>query len=409
MHLHFDCASGCAGDMMLGALLDLGVPDQCVRDAIDKMGIESSRLSVESVVKGGIAASNVTVDASVGEHDHSHDHDHDHSHNHDNHHHHHAYGEIRERLVTLEDGLRERAIDIFDRVARAEAKLHGSTLEEVQLHEVGGIDSIIDIVGTAAAFEWLQPAGVSSSPVATGHGTVKCAHGMLPVPAPATVEILVEAGALSVDGGVARELCTPTGAAILASVVTRWEPMPMLTMKAVGHGAGDIELADRPNVLRVIAGKPAVIANDEVYELAANVDDMSPEMCEHAATRMFEAGALDVWWTPITMKKSRPALELRALVPASALDEVVESALRNTTSIGLRYHRAQRRVLERDYVEVATEYGTLVVKVARLSGSVVNVAPEFESCRAAADQRDVPLKEVYAAASAAFRARKDES
>jgi len=175
-----------------------------------------------------------------------------------------------------------------------------------------------------------------------------------------------------------------------------------------GNPAGDIDLSDRPNVLRVIAGKPAVIAADQVYELAANVDDMSPEMCEHAALRMFEAGALDVWWTSITMKKSRPALELRALVPIALLDEVADSVLRNTTSIGLRHYRAQRKVLDRDYVDVDTEYGTLVVKVARLRGSIVNVAPEFESCRAVADAREVPLKEVYAAAVSAFRAKKDQ-
>jgi uncharacterized protein (TIGR00299 family) protein len=416
LHLHVDCASGAAGDMMLGALLDLGVPADAIGDALDAVGAGRARLKVERVVKHGIASANVTVDTGghvLDDHDHHHDHDNhghhhhdDHDHHHDDHHAHYHYADIRHTIehAKLTEGTRRRALDIFDRLARAEAKLHGKTVDDVAFHEVGAIDSIVDIVGTAAALDWLAPASVSCASVAMGHGTLKCAHGILPVPAPAALEVLREAGGVMADGGVARELCTPTGAAILAATVTAWTAAPAGKPVAVGWGAGDAELADRANVLRVVAMEVAAARTGAVWQVDANIDDMSPELCAPAADAVFAAGALDVWWTPITMKKGRPALTLSALVEDAAKDAVIAAILRETTTIGVRYALLQRTVLARKTVEVVTRFGPIPVKVALDGDAVRNAAPEYEACAAAARQFNVPVKTVYAAAIMAYEA-----
>ena len=424
-HLHLDCASGAAGDMTLGALLDLGVPVEAVGAALDAIGAGRERLRVAKVVKHGIAATDLTVDthgaidgAGRHAHDHAHDapahatghhHDHDHDHHHhddhDHHHHHdHAhyhYADLRARIdgAALTPGTKRRALDIFDRIAKAEAQIHGKTLADVVFHEVGAIDSVVDIVGTAAALDWLSPASVSCTAVAMGHGTITCAHGVLPVPAPAALAIMKDAGGVMTDGGVARELCTPTGAAILAATVTAWGPAPAGTPLAIGWGAGDAELADRANVLRAVVLEPSRAAGAIVWQIEANLDDMTPELCAFAAEAVLAAGALDVWWTPITMKKGRPALTLAALADAGTRDAVVAAILRETTTIGVRYAAYERTVVPRTIVEVPTRYGTILVKV---SGD--NAAPEYESCAAAARRFAAPVKAVYAAAVAAYDA-----
>ena len=467
-HLHVDCASGAAGDMMLGALIDLGVPLEVIGDALDAIGAGRSRLQVARVVKHGIAAVDVKVDTSgelagasaqgdhghgqgdghahgdhgqgdhgqgdhghgQGDHghgqgDHGHgqgDHGHgqgdhgqgDHGHAHgdpghgDHGHAHHHYAEIRRRIVDarLAPGARRRALDMFDRIARAEATLHGTTVDAVAFHEVGAIDSVVDVVGTAAALDWLAPSSVTCTSVAMGHGTITCAHGVLPVPAPAALEILRAAGGVMADGGVARELCTPTGAAILAATVTRWSAAPTGRPCAVGWGAGDAELADRANVLRVVALDAGAARTDTVWQLDANLDDMSPELCGPASEAVFAAGALDVWWTPITMKKGRPALMLSALATATTRGQVAAAILRETTTIGVRYAERERTVLARSVREVATPYGAIAVKVAADGGAIRNVAPELDACVAAARRHGVPVKLVFAAALAAFEAQR---
>lgn len=425
LHLHVDAASGAAGDMMLGALIDLGVPTEAIGDALDAIGAGRQRLTIARVIKGGMAAVDVKVDTGghVIEHAHEHSHDHhdhgDHDHDHGDHAHgdhghahahgdhgHYHYGAIRAQIehARLTDGTRRRALDIFDRLARAEAKLHGTTVDEVAFHEVGAIDSIVDVVGTAAALDYLQPASVTCASVAMGHGTLRSAHGILPVPAPAALEVLREAGGVMADGGVARELCTPTGAAILAHAVTRWSAAPTGRAIAAGWGAGDMDLADRPNALRVVAIEPAGAADaPQVWQIDANIDDMSPELCAPAADAIFAAGALDVWWTPITMKKSRPALVLSALADsAAARDAVIAAILRETTTIGVRFSPRERTVLARRFVTVATRYGEIPIKLA-LDGAIVRTAaPEYDACAAAARAAGVPVKLVYAAALAAY-------
>ncbi len=449
-HLHVDCASGAAGDMMLAALIDLGVPVDVIGDALDAIGAGRGRLRVTRVVKSGIASVDVKVDTSGesgwghahagsvagsatsgsahdhvgrhghehghhdhghhhGSHDHTHGHAHDdHAHAHDDHghshdahgdHHHVHYADIRARILgaALTPGTRTRALDIFDRLARAEAKLHGKTVDTVAFHEVGAIDSVVDIVGTAAALDWLSPASVTCASVAMGSGTLTCAHGVLPVPAPAALEVMREAGGVMTDGGLPRELCTPTGASILAATVTSWKPAPTGRALGVGWGAGDANFKDRANVLRVVAMAVEARSADPVWQLEANLDDMSPELCAPASDAIFAAGALDVWWTPITMKKGRPALMLAALAPSATRDAVAAAILRETTTIGVRFAPKERVVVARSMVQVTTRYGAIAVKVA---GD--NAAPEYEACAAAAKEHGVPVKLVFAAALAAY-------
>jgi pyridinium-3,5-bisthiocarboxylic acid mononucleotide nickel chelatase len=468
LHLHVDGASGAAGDMVLGALIDLGVPVDVIGDALDAIGAGRRRLQVTRVVTHGIAAVDVKIDTAgdlagmpphrhadpghdhshapghgahteaahrhghgPGAHDHGHGHadrDHGHAdhrhadHGHADHGHAHGpgdrahvhYAAIRARITgaALTPGTRRRALDMFDRIARAEARMHATTVDDVAFHEVGAIDSVVDVVGTAAALDWLGPASVTCTGVAMGHGTLTCAHGVLPVPAPAALEILRDGGGVMLDGGVARELCTPTGAAILAATVTRWTAAPAGRPVAVGWGAGDAALPDRANALRVIAIDPvaagprdtAAVAADQVWQIDANLDDMSPELCGPASDAVFAAGALDVWWTPITMKKGRPALMLSALATEPTRGAVAEAILRETTTIGVRFAVRDRLVLARTLREVATPFGPIPVKVAAHGDAVWNAAPEFEACAAAARQHGVPVKRVFAAALAAFEA-----
>ena len=445
LHLHVDCASGAAGDMLLGALLDLGVPRQVVGEALDAVGAGRDRIVVSKVVKHGISAVDLEVATGGKLHDlrelrkstpsgafatvkfradsherHIHIDEHGdksevihkadkrkHSQTlHSKHHAHHPYAEIKKRLevAKLGDGVRDRALDIFERIARAEAKLHGTTVDEVEFHEVGAIDSIVDVVGTAAALDWLAPVAVTCTGVAMGHGTLTCAHGVLPVPAPAALEVLREAGGVMIDGGAARELCTPTGAAILAATVTAWQPAPPGRPVAIGWGAGDADLPDRANVVRVVALAPPVERPTGVWQIEANIDDMSPELCGPAAEAVFAAGAVDVWWTAITMKKGRPALVLSALAADAKRDAVVAAMLRETTTIGVRYAPYERTMLERRTVEVATKFGRIPIKVAADGDIVRNAAPEYEACAAAARAHGVPVKVVYAAALAAYEA-----
>jgi uncharacterized protein (TIGR00299 family) protein len=456
-HLHIDCPSGAAGDMMLGALIDLGVPIDVIGDALDAIGAGRSRLQVNRIVKRGIAAVDVKVDTAghvLDEHRHGNREPHSHTaipkqvtktevnksgkfvaikfraetntrhvhvdehgdkteevHDHnppDRGHAHYHYADIRWRISrsTLSDGARARALDIFDRLARAEAKLHGTSLDEVTFHEVGAIDSIVDVVGTAAALDWLQPQSVSCASVAMGHGTLTCAHGVLPVPAPAALEVLREAGAVVADGGLATELCTPTGAAILAATVTQWSSPPIARPLAVGWGAGDNDFADRANVLRLAVLVPMAGPSQTVWQVDANIDDMSPELTGAATDALFAAGALDVWWTPINMKKGRPALTLSALAETLKRDDVISAILRETTTIGVRYTELYRTVLAREMVEVDTRYGRIPLKVAMEGTIVRNVAPEYDACAAAARAHGVPVKLVFAAALAAYDARR---
>ena len=403
--LYFDCFSGIAGDMTMGALIDLGVPEAVVRGELEKLPVKNYRLTMERVKRGALVGNKIHVLVDE-EHPHSqHDHgDHQHEHHHDHHHHHHHthYRDIKAMLEQhLGGDVLRRALAIFDRIAVVEARLHGVTVADVAFHEVGAVDSIVDIVGAAAALAWLRPSRVTSRRVPLGGGTVETAHGRLPVPAPATLELL--AGA-EVEPGGDSELTTPTGAAILAASVEAYGAMPSMRVVGVGWGAGDRELADRPNLLRVVAGVRAPLAataGDEVAVVEANIDDMNPELCEPLLEALFAAGAVDAWFTPIVMKKSRPALTVAALCAPAARDAVAAALLRESTTIGVRFSTRERHVLPRRLVEVDTPWGKVPVKVAG-DGDAANAAPEYEICRNLAAAAGVPVKRVYLAALAAY-------
>lgn len=405
LHLHFDCHAGAAGDMALGALLDLGVPAEAITRALDRMGIGGERLGARRRVIGGLSATDVRVDTGGAE-------------GAETRHHHHPYRAIRARIEGAELGAAAtaRALDIFDRIARAEAALHGVGEDEVEFHEVGAIDSIVDVVGAAVGLAYLQPSSVTAASVAVGHGTVDTSHGLLPVPAPAALSILREAGAVVEGGGAPRELCTPTGAAILASAVTSWSPMPAMVPVAAGYGAGDAELSDRPNVMRAVLGRAGPEGRegagregegpegrDFVYRIEANLDDMRPELAEAALDSLFAAGAADVWITPVIMKSSRPGAQITAIAPEGALDSCLDALFAESTTIGARFDRVRRRVLDRRCVEVETEYGPIPIKLAYDRGdSPINAAPEYRACRDAARRAGVAVKAVLDAAIAAY-------
>jgi hypothetical protein len=428
LDLHFDCFAGIAGDMTLGALFDAGVPEAVVREELARLPLRGYELTAARAVRGGLEGVDVKVrveghdreheDDHDHDHDHDHEHEHDHEHDHDHDHDHHhqhgrgshghrAWAEIRGMLEAHLGGeVRRRALDMFGRVAAAEAKLHGRPVEEIAFHEVGAIDSIVDTVGVAAALAWLRPRRITARAVPLGHGFVQCAHGRFPVPSPAALEILRGAGAPVEDGAADMELTTPTGAAILAASVEAFGPLPPLVPRAIGYGAGDDDPPGRPNLLRVILGAPLAAAGagtDEVALLEANVDDMPAELCEPLLEALFAAGARDAWLAPIVMKKSRPAMTVAALCPPAARDAVAQALLTHSTTIGVRMQTALRRVLDRRTVDVETEYGTLPIKLALDGPAVLNAAPEYEPCRAAARAHGVPLKEVYAAVVSAYR------
>jgi pyridinium-3,5-bisthiocarboxylic acid mononucleotide nickel chelatase len=393
-HLYLDCTSGIAGDMFLGAAIDLGVPEAVIREGLGKLPLHGYRLEVGRKRHSGISGCDVKV---VVEHEHGHGHDHGHR----------EWAEIRGLIegAPLAESAKQRALDIFSRVARAESRLHDVPLEKVAFHEVGAVDSIVDIVGAALALDHMRPARVSSRPVPLGHGFCRCAHGVLPVPSPAAVAILAEVGAAVEDGGLDIELCTPTGAAIVASCATEFGPIPAAPVLGAGYGAGDTELPDRPNHLRLLLFEPqaADAAERDAVVIEANIDDMPSEFCGYLLERLFAAGARDVWFTPIVMKKGRPALTVSALCAAELREAVGAALLTESTSIGYRYRAVGRRTLSRSSVEVPTPFGPVTVKVASDGERVLNAAPEFEVVRRLAEAAEVSWKEVYAAALAGYR------
>lgn len=444
LHLHFDPCSGVAGDMTVAALVDVGVPEKVVQDAVRSMGLPGLKLTFERRKRGAFVGLGLTVDwpgkvkrqarkqhahhhdhhHDAGDHHHEHDphpdhdhHDHDHerhhhehdthhdhAHGHDHAHEHRDYAEIRRllRRAKLAPKARSLAFAIFDRIAHAEAALHGVSIDKVAFHEVGAWDSIADVVAASAALAWLEPSGVTSAPLVLGSGTIRTAHGLMPVPAPATAAILRGVPTISEGHG---ELTTPTGAAILAETVQVYGAPPPMRMVAQGFGAGTREHADRPNVLRVLVGasvgQALPASAPEVVVLSANIDDMSPQLAEPLMTALFAAGALDVWFTPIVMKKGRPALELSALCPATVLADVERALFSNSTTIGVRRHLAQRTVLDRALAKVRTSVGAVRVKLAARDGEILGATPEFEDCRRLAHRAEVPVRSIVAEASAA--------
>ena len=383
--LYFDCFSGASGDMIVGALIDAGCPLEAIRDHLDRLGLSGWETRIEDVTRGGIRATRFVVEVSDTSTPRTHR----------------DITELLER-ADMEPRVRERALRIFAALATAEAKVHGVSIEEVHFHEVGALDAIVDVVAASAALEHFAPFEVSCSQLPLGTGFVDTDHGRLPVPAPAVVELLRNVPVTLAGEG---ELVTPTGAAILSTVVDRWGSMPSLTVHGVGYGSGTREL-ETPNLLRVLVGTHA--ANDSATEaivIECNLDDMSPELLPHVIESSLVAGAQDAWITPILMKKGRPAYTLSVLVDPSALDRVTDTIYRETTTFGLRRYSVTKDALVREWIEVSVGSATVRVKIARRGGDVVTVSPEFEDASAAARASGLPLKEVYARATELATAR----
>ncbi|MCC7242744.1 MAG: nickel pincer cofactor biosynthesis protein LarC [Acidobacteria bacterium] len=390
--LYFDCFAGAAGDMILGALIDAGVPFDEVQRALGSLAVDGFSVSAERVMKAGVSSLKFRVHETPapGAEEAS---------GHRHYHLKHIYAAIDRSALSAAG--RARATRMFQRLAEAEAAIHGSTMEKVHLHEVGAVDSIIDIVGTVFAMEHLAAGQVVVSPVNVGGGMVKTAHGVFPVPAPATVRLLGDAPSYS--SGVQMETLTPTGALILTEYATSYGPMPAMRVSRVGYGAGDRELPETPNVVRVFVGEAdRGAAAMRVAVLACEIDDMNPQIFGAVMDRLYAAGALEVFYQPVQMKKNRPGTLMTIVCAPERRDALAALVFRETTTIGIRHQEMARLCLDREMVPVETAYGVVRFKIARLDGAVLNAQPEFDDLAQLAADRDVPIKMVQAAAQKAW-------
>jgi pyridinium-3,5-bisthiocarboxylic acid mononucleotide nickel chelatase len=418
--LYFDCFNGASGDMILGALLDAGLPLGALRDALGSLAIEDFEVTAERVLRAGVSATKFRLvehgaaAAIVHQEHHSHDvHAHEHNHPHHSHqrdhaypshHHDHAhrslpeiYGHIDRSALTADGKARAKAL--FERLAVAEAAIHQMPVERVHLHEVGAMDSIVDIVGAVFALEWFKPDRVVVSPMNVGRGMVHSAHGVFPVPAPATVSLLGDAPIFS--RGPEAELLTPTGALLLTGYAAEFGPIPGMRISARGYGAGDRDFKDTPNVLRVLVGEAAAHTH-AVTVVECEIDDMNPQLFGPLMDQLYQVGALEVFYLPVQMKKNRPGTLVTVLVAPNGREAVTDVMFRETTTIGVRYAEWQRECLTRDIVSLDTGYGPVRVKVARRGSTVMNAQPEFDDCAARAREHGVPTKDVHAAALKAW-------
>ena len=373
---YFDCFSGASGNMILGALIDAGLDVKKLKSELKRLKITGYELLAKKVRKNGISSTYFDVIAKTP---------HTASHRH--------LSDIT-RLInrsSLSKQAKEKSTNIFTRLAKAEAKVHGTGIEKIHFHEVGAVDAIVDIVGAVIALELLKIEKVYSSPLPLSHGFVDCAHGRLPIPAPATMELLK--GIPVYETKIMGELVTPTGAAILTQL-SQFKSHPQITVRSTGYGAGYHDL-EAPNLLRVMIGEQRTALCDEVYVLETNIDDLNPQIYEFVIERIFEAGALDVSLTNVIMKKSRPAVKLEVIVKEKDLAPIKKIIFEETTAIGLRCSKCKREILEREIKPINTAYGTIRVKSSRSDGKVLNIMPEYDDCKKAAQKHKIPLKQIY--------------
>ncbi len=429
---YLDCFSGISGDMFLGALVDAGVSPKLLEDTVTALNI-GARLEISRVVRGGISATKVDVYASdekdlpreVFWEQHGHDHAHEHSREHHDenvwqrgsapltgqspvttqHDHEHSRGltEIREIInkAAISNTAKATVIRIFEALGEAEAEIHNTSIDEIHFHEVGAVDAMVDIVCAAVGEESLAVGEWVCSPLNVGGGTVKCAHGTLPVPAPATLKLLRDAPVYS--SGPQVELVTPTGAAIVKTLCSRFAPFPAMKIEKAGYGAGTRDFPEHPNLLRLTIGEAVAAgelstspstSNDRIAVLEANLDDLSPQVLAYAMERLLAEGALDVFSVPVQMKKSRPGALLTVLAKVEDADRLTRTIFAETTTLGVRRSEEQRQTLSRRWETVDTTWGPVRIKIANLNGTVSNYAPEYEDCRTLAEAQHVPLRTV---------------
>ena len=374
---YFDCFSGASGDMILGSLIDAGLSVRGLREELKKLRIPTVHLRAKKVLKGGISGTQVIVEGKSEKRSH-------------------RSLEEMVRIVErsgVEVEVKEKSAEIFKRIASVEAKIHQIPMEEVHFHELGGLDSIVDIVGAVWGIREMKIEKIHVSKVNVGSGFVKCAHGILPVPAPATLS-LVE-GRPIYSSGMERELLTPTGAAILTTLGSEFGSMPLMKVERTGYGAGRDDLP-HPNLLRVIIGtKGSASGKERVDVIETNIDDMNPQFYDYVMEKLLAMEVLEVFVTPILMKKSRPGHLLTIICPPENLLSVIGFLLRETTTLGLRWHEEEREKTDREIQSHRTKYGKIRFKLARWEGRIVNLSPEYEDCRRLALEKGVPLKEVF--------------
>jgi uncharacterized protein (TIGR00299 family) protein len=398
--LHLDAFSGAAGNMFIGALLDLGMSRKALVSALEPLGLDF-KLVVKKVQRSGFAARYVDVKVPVARarrqaqkraHEHGHDHSHVHAHGR-------RYSEIRKLVerAKLSATVKGRTLAIFEALGRAEAKVHGSALEEVHFHEVGAVDAIVDVTAAAIGLDLLEISRVTCSPIAVGSGTIDSDHGLLPLPAPATMELLT--GLPTVPAGVEWETLTPTGAAILRTIVDEFCPLPAMTIERIGYGAGNDRKGHLPNVLRAVLGEGQGMQGDRVVCIESNLDDFIPEHFDYLMERLLEAGALDVSLQHLQMKKNRPGFLLRVLARPVDRDLLARIVFSESTSIGVRISEWDRLVLERKSIRVKTELGMIRVKVVRGPEGHAHYSPEYDDCKRAAKKTGVALRDVVQRAS----------
>ncbi|MDO8447115.1 MAG: nickel pincer cofactor biosynthesis protein LarC [Deltaproteobacteria bacterium] len=393
MIAYFDCFSGISGDMIVGALLDAGVPFDWLRDELGKLPLNGYRLEVEDVKRGGIGGKRFRVIVEVEQSERK-------------------LGDIKKIIEnsTLSDDVKDLSIKVFERLAEAEARVHRVGVDEIHFHEVGGIDSIIDIVSSSLSLSYLRIDRVYSSEVALSQGTVSCSHGLLPLPAPAVMELLT--GVPVYQAGVRGELVTPTGAAFLSVVCEGFGAIRPMRLKSTGYGAGERENEGLPNLLRVMIGEEYestgvkdIDSNplevDSVMVIDANIDDMNPEIYGFVMDRLLDEGALDVSLTPVYMKKGRPGTLLKVICQVGKEREMADILLRETSTIGVRFYRTDRLKVCRESVEVQTRFGKVNVKVAKTPWND-KAQPEYDDCRKLALEKGVPIREVYTEAMKEF-------
>ena len=405
--LYLDCFSGISGDMMVGALTDLGITPSAFEWELSKLDLGDYHLHFERQTRAGISGVKFGVHRGATHAEAVPD-----TRSPEPHHHAHSdassrrFSGIRELLQAsgLSDFVKLHATAIFRRIGEAEAKIHGVAIEEVQFHEVGALDSIVDVVLTCVGFEALQAARVYVSELVDGQGTFRCTHGEYPLPAPGTLEILRNIPIRQV--AVPFELITPTGAAIVAEFHHSVGAMPEMRPTKIGYGLGERELFDRPNILRAVLGEAEKSkSSDRIVELQANIDDLSPEILGAVQARLLKVGALDVFFTPIQMKKNRPGILLSVLCRPSDRQKIQELLFTETSTFGIRYREIERITLDREVVQVQTAFGSIQIKIGSQDGKIFQVSPEFESCNAAAERSQQPLKRIYELAVEAFWAK----
>lgn len=375
--LYFEASSGISGDMILGSFVDCCVPFEYLRKEISKLNLESIKLKKKCVEKSNIHATKINVLFSESSEPRN-------------------LSKIKKIInkSKLDKDVKKDSIEIFTKLARAEVTIHNTSIEKVHFHEIGAIDSIVDIIGAVLCFHKINPEVVLSSPINVGSGTVKTKHGILPIPAPATAELLK--GVPIYSGDVRTELCTPTGAAIISHYADRFTKLPDIIVDKIGYGAGEKDLENTPNILRLFLGHyEEDFKNEEIAVIETNIDDMNPEIWTQVFEKLFELKVLDVYLSPVQMKKNRPGVVLTILVEPENIHSVNKYILNETSSFGVRYFMAKRTILKREIKVLQTKLGEIKIKIGYLGDGRIKFAPEYESCNKLAKSKNIPLIQVY--------------